>query len=60
MEPVMPDAATLSPKELKAKIPVRLHLQLHSIKVLTGRPICETVTQALDEYFAAHPVEKDA
>ena len=39
-------------KELKVNIPVRYHLQLHSLKVLEGRQIHGVVEEALDMYFA--------
>ena len=32
------------------------HVRLHSMKVLTGKPISDTVAEALEAYFAAHPV----
>lgn len=38
-------------KELKVKLPLNLHLQLHSIKVLTGRTISNTVAEAVDKYI---------
>ncbi len=38
-------------KEVKVKIPVGLHVQLHSMKVLTGKQISDAVTEALDHYF---------
>lgn len=34
-------------KELKVKLPLSQHVQLHSLKVLTGRNISETVAEAL-------------
>lgn len=43
-------------KEVKVKIPVSFHVRLHSMKVLTGKPISDTVTEALEAYFIAHPV----
>jgi hypothetical protein len=44
-------------KEVKVKIPLGYHVKLHSVKVLTGKPISEAVAEALDLYFAAHPLE---
>jgi hypothetical protein len=46
------------PKEVKVKIPMGHHIKLHSVKVLTGKPISEAVTEALDLYFRAHPLER--
>lgn len=40
-------------KEVKVKIPVKYHVHLHSIKVLTGKGISDAVTEALDAYFAS-------
>lgn len=47
-------------KELKVNIPVKYHLQLHSLKVMEGRQIHGVVQEALDKYFASlrpDPVE---
>jgi hypothetical protein len=38
--------------ELRVRIPVNLHRQLLSLKVLRGRSLAETVSFALDNYFA--------
>jgi hypothetical protein len=38
-------------KEVKVKIPINYHIKLHSMKVLTGKPISDTVTEALEAYF---------
>lgn len=38
--------------ELRVRIPVDLHRQLLSLKVLRGRSLAETVSLALDIYFA--------
>lgn len=40
-------------KELKVNIPVKYHLQLHSLKVMEGRQIHGVVQEALDKYFAS-------
>lgn len=39
-------------KELKVNIPVKYHLQLHSLKVMEGRQIHGVIEEALDKYFA--------
>lgn len=39
-------------KEVKVVIPVDHLVRLHSMKVLTGKHISDTVTEALDAYFA--------
>lgn len=38
--------------ELRVRIPVELHRQLLSLKVLRGKSLAETVALALDIYFA--------
>lgn len=38
-------------KEMKVKIPVQYHLNLHSLKVLTGKNISTAVTEAIQLYF---------
>lgn len=40
--------------ELRVRIPVDLHRQLLSLKVLRGKSLAETVSTALDIYFADH------
>lgn len=47
------DAADLErTRELKVRIPVRIHLQLMSLKLLTGKQMSDAVAEALDAYFA--------
>jgi hypothetical protein len=41
-------------KEIKVKIPVGYHIKLHTLKVLKGQSISDTVEIALERYFAAH------
>lgn len=43
-------------KEVKVMIPINQHIRLHSVKVLTGKPISNTVTEALDQYFQTRGV----
>ena len=43
-------------KEVKVKIPMSYHVRLHSMKVLTGKPISDAVTEALEAYFQTHPL----
>jgi hypothetical protein len=38
-------------KQLKVKLPLRQHLRLHSLKVLTGQNISDTVAEALTGYL---------
>ena len=42
-------------KEIKVKIPVGYHIKLHTLKVLRGQSISDTVEIALEKYFQAHP-----
>lgn len=44
-----------SGKEIKVKIPVNYHIKLHTLKVLKGQSISDTVEIALERYFATHP-----
>ena len=43
-----------SGKEIKVKIPVGYHIKLHTLKVLKGQSISDTVEIALEKYFATH------
>lgn len=43
---------------MKVRIPVTQHVKLHSVKVLTGKRIGDTVTEALERYFASLPPER--
>lgn len=56
--PVFRQGAPLSGEndlhELRVRIPVDLHRQLLSLKVLRGRSLADTVALALDMYFANH------
>lgn len=45
------DSRLDSEKEVKVKIPLGIHLKLHSMKVITGQHISDTVTEALQDYF---------
>lgn len=40
--------------ELRVRIPVDLHRQLLSLKILRGKSLAVTVSNALDVYFAEH------
>lgn len=48
------DKARGDGKEIKVKIPVGYHIKLHTLKVLKGQSISDTVEIALERYFAAH------
>jgi hypothetical protein len=51
----LPTAAPLGVDELhelRVRIPVELHRQLLSLKVLRGKSLAETVSLALDIYFS--------
>jgi hypothetical protein len=47
--------ATGNGKEIKVKIPVGYHIKLHTLKVLKGQSISDTVEIALEKYFSQHP-----
>ena len=38
-------------KEIKVKIPLEFHIKLHTLKVLKGQSISDTVEHALTRYF---------
>ena len=42
-------------KDLKVRIPVKYHMQLHTLKILKGKSLSDAVTEALDDYFAKAP-----
>lgn len=44
-----------SGKEIKVKIPVGYHIKLHTLKVLKGQSISDTVEIALEKYFHNNP-----
>lgn len=46
---------TESGKEIKVKIPVGYHIKLHTLKVLKGQSISDTVEIALEKYFQNNP-----
>lgn len=57
VDPAAPGATTPAGDplhELRLRIPVDLHRQLLSLKVLRGKSLAETVSRALDVYFADH------
>jgi len=39
------------PKTMKVSLPARLHLKLHSVKILTGETISDMVEEAVESYF---------
>lgn len=39
-------------KEIKVRIPLEYHIKLHTAKVVSGKPISDTVKVALETYFA--------
>jgi hypothetical protein len=56
MDAKNPTARTTdSGKEIKVKIPVGYHIKLHTLKVLKGQSISDTVEIALERYFSTHP-----
>lgn len=38
-------------KEIKVRIPLDYHIKLHTVKVVSGVPISDTVKVALESYF---------
>jgi hypothetical protein len=41
-------------KTMKVQIPTRLHIKLHSLKILSGQTISDTVEEAVESYFEAN------
>lgn len=54
------DAESGERQSLKVKIPADYHTKLHSIKVLTGKTISSTITEALRDYLDEVEVEGEA
>lgn len=48
-----------APKVLKVTLSTDLHLHLHRLKILTGRGISDTVSEALVAYFATMQVDRE-
>jgi hypothetical protein len=38
-------------KEIKVRIPLDYHIKLHTVKVVSGTAISDTVKEALENYF---------
>ena len=45
-------ASMADDKEIKVRIPLDYHIKLHTVKVVSGVPISDTVKDALEAYFA--------
>lgn len=45
-------ASMTDDKEIKVRIPLDYHIKLHTVKVVSGVPISDTVKAALEDYFA--------
>ncbi len=44
-------ASLTEDKEIKVKIPLDYHIKLHTVKVVSGTAISDTVKAALESYF---------
>lgn len=44
-------ASMADDKEIKVRIPLDYHIKLHTVKVVSGVAISETVKAALEDYF---------
>ena len=51
-------AAFADDKEIKVRIPLDYHVKLHTVKVVSGVPISDTVKAALEDYFAEISAEE--
>ena len=47
-------------REIKVKIPLDYHIKLHTVKVVRGQNISDTVKLALEGYFNELRMEKPA
>ena len=47
-------------REIKVKIPLDYHIKLHTVKVVRGQNISDTVKLALEGYFNEIRMEKPA
>lgn len=60
----MPDAALPADlddtKPLKVSLPLRLHIQLRSLKVLGHGTVSELVTEAVEDYIAGLDADVEA
>jgi hypothetical protein len=53
-----PKKDLLAKREIKVKLPAHTHIKLHSLKILEGQGISETVEAALEMYFGAQRPEE--
>jgi hypothetical protein len=51
-------ASMADDKEIKVRIPLDYHIKLHTVKVVSGVPISDTVKAALEGYFAEITAEE--
>lgn len=47
-------------KEIKVRIPLDYHIKLHTVKVVSGTAISDTVKVALESYFEELKEEENA
>ncbi|HWG91308.1 MAG TPA: hypothetical protein VNZ52_10725 [Candidatus Thermoplasmatota archaeon] len=52
--------ALIEDKEIKVKIPLDYHIKLHTVKVVKGQNISDTVKLALEHYFTSLRLEPGA
>jgi hypothetical protein len=57
MEADREQAAFAKIKEIKLQLPLRTHVNLHSMKLLHNQSIRDSVVAALERYFRANPVD---
>lgn len=46
-------------REMKVKIPLRLHISLHGLKLLSGRQLSDIVTEALTAYMSEQAAQRE-
>lgn len=50
-EPSLKTASKEDGRTLKFNVPAELHTKLWSLRTLRGKPVAETLTEALEAYF---------
>lgn len=47
-------------KEIKVNVPRAFHIQLHAVRILTGKRLSDIVTEALTTYFQDVPADESS
>lgn len=52
-----PNPKTEPERQLRIKLPLRYHMDLHELKLVSGKSMARIVQDALDCYFAMHEAQ---